>query len=319
MHAPPSRGGLAAVVVALAVVVTGSGLVACGGGEATPDGAVGPDATPPDAADPTVIETRTVAIGPITAAPGAEDTVCVVVDLGNDAPRMIRSIRTHLSSGTHHVIVTRVEGALSPEPTSCGAFAGGGIGADNDVLFIAEQSEAALAYPAGAGLPIGAHQPIHLEMHYINTQPSTTQDIDAAVEIDLAADDGVSLRPVELLFTGDLSLFLPAGQQVTVTSTFELPTGIDLFATTAHTHQWGRHASVELLAGADDPAPRLLHSSEDWAERPLSLFDPIHIEAGDLVRLTCAYDNQSGADVGFGLSANDEMCFLWAHYVAAAP
>lgn len=96
-----------------------------------------PDTGPPvDAADPTVDETRSLTIGPIEVPPGGEDTVCVVLDLGNDAPRMVRAIRTELTAGTHHVIVTRSEQPLSPTPTSCGAFAGGAV--DSEVLFIVD-------------------------------------------------------------------------------------------------------------------------------------------------------------------------------------
>lgn len=294
---------------------------ACGG----PDSAPGdPDATtvPPDAAAPapdadhTVVETRSLTIGPITVPPGGEQTVCVVLDLGNATPRMIRSLRTELTAGTHHVIVTRSDEAVQPTPFSCGAFAGGG--ADQDVLFIAQQSEGALAYPPGSGLRIAAHQSIHLEMHYMNAQPSGDLDIAGTVHLDLAADDD-SLRPINLLFTGNLSLFLPAGEQVTVNSFHDLPDGVDLFALTPHTHQWGRRAALELATSSSDPDAVLLHESTDWAERPITVIDPITITAGQGLRLTCEYDNQSGADVSFGLGAEDEMCFLWAHYVDVAP
>lgn len=272
---------------------------------------------PADAADPTVVETRSLTIGPVTVPAGGESTVCVVVDLGNEVPRMLRSIETELTEGTHHVIITRADGPLAPEPSPCGAFAGGGFGPENDIVFVAQQSGASLEYPAGGGLPIEAHQPIHLEMHYFNASPSGDLEISGTVHLGLAEDDGVSLRPVEFLFTGDLSLFLPAGQQFTASGIFDLPDGVTLFATAAHTHQWGRLATVELLVGADDPDPVILHSSEDWAERPLTILDPLVVDPAHKLRLTCNYDNQSGADVGFGLGANDEMCFLWAHYVAA--
>jgi hypothetical protein len=233
---------------------------------------------------------------------------------------MLRSLETELTEGTHHVIVTLSEEPASPEPTPCGAFAGGGgFGSDSDVLFIAQQSGASIEYPAGSGLPIAAHQSIHLEMHYFNARPSGDLDIAGTVHLDLAAGDDPTLRPIGLLFTGGLSLSIPAGEEVTNTGVFDLPDGGDLFAITAHTHQWGRLATVELLEGADDPTPTLLHESEDWAERPLSVFDPITLDATHQARLTCNYHNESDQDVGFGLGANDEMCFLWAHYVAPPP
>ena len=291
-------------------------LAACGSPADAPDAQPGtPDAVVPDA-DHTVVETRSLTIGPVTVPPGGESTICVVLDLGNTEPRMIRQVRTELTAGTHHVIATRTIEAPRPTPYECGAFAGGGP--DEDLLFIAQQSEASLAYPPGAGLRIPAHQSIHLEMHYMNAQPSGDLDIAGTVHLDLAADDD-SLRPIALLFTGEFSLFIPAGEQVSVTSFHALPVGVDLFALTPHTHQWGTRAALELATSEADPDAVLLHESTDWAERPLTVIDPVRIEAGQGLRLTCEFDNQSGADVSFGLSAEDEMCFLWAHYVAATP
>jgi hypothetical protein len=284
-------------------------LVACGSAPtATPDAA--PPGDPADAADPAVTETRSVTIGPVTAPPGTENTICVVLDLGNDAPRMLRSIRTELTPGTHHVIVSRSTEPVTPEPVPCGAFAGGG-----DVLFIAQQSEAQLSYPAGAGLPIAAHQAIHLEMHYLNAHPTDPLDIAGTVHLDLAEDSG-ALRPIELLFTGETALFIPAGGMTSVTSFHPLEPGVELFATTAHTHQWGRAASVELTTSVDATDATVLHESTDWAERPIDQFEPITITAGQGLRLRCAYHNESDHDVSFGLGAEDEMCFLWAHLIA---
>jgi hypothetical protein len=290
-------------------------LLACGDGDPAPaaDADVGEVDAAADA-DPTVVETRALTIGPVTVEPGGEDTVCVVLDLGNDAARMIRAIRTELTDGTHHVIVTRHDGPLAPEPTSCGAFAGGSP--DADVLFIAQQREAAMDYPTGSGLPVIAHQPVHLEMHYFNPSDAT-MEIAGTVHLDLAPDDGETLRPVELLFTGDLGLFIEAGGEASVTSFHALPEGADLFATTAHTHQWGRRATVELATSVDDPDAELLHESTDWAERQVDVFEPITVPPGLGLRLTCEFQNESNEDVGFGLGANDEMCFLWAHLVAA--
>jgi hypothetical protein len=301
--APGVTSGIAFWLAAIVGVGVGAG---CGG-----DPPVGPDASPldgpaADAPDPSVTETRSLTIGPVTVPAGAEATVCLVLDLGNAAPAMVRAIRTELTDGTHHVIVTRSDSAPSPL-APCGPFAGGGV--DAGVLFIAQQPTAALAYPDGAGLPIAAHQSIHLEMHYFNAEPTGSLAIAGTVHLDLAPATA-GLREVELLFTGNSALNIPAHGTTTVTSSHGLPPGIRLFAATAHTHQWGTRATVELDG-------RLLHESTDWAERPVSSFTPIDIVSGQALRLTCEFFNQSDHQVGFGLSAEDEMCFLWAHYVAA--
>ena len=94
----------------------------------------------------------------------------------------------------------------------------------------------------------------------------------------------------------------------TVTSSHGLPAGVDLFAVTAHTHRLGTRATVGL-------GGQLLHDSTDWDEREVSTFDPITVTAGQELALRCDYVNPTDQTVGFGLSATQEMCFLWAHYV----
>ena len=288
-------------------------LAACGsdpGGD-TPDGPPPADARTDAPPDLTVVETRSARIGPLAIPAGEEQTVCIVVDLGNEEPRMIRRVSSTLTEGTHHVIATKSVAAPTAAPEPCGPFAGGAV--DSAVLTIAQQSNASLSYPDGAGLPITAHQSIHLEMHYVNASDQPMM-IGGTVDLDLAADNA-DLRPVALLFTGNPSLNIPAGGMTTVTSFHSLEPGVQLFATTAHTHQWGTRATVELTGGTGG----LLHDSTNWAERPLDNFAPITIGAGQGLQLTCNFFNQSGQDVHFGLSANDEMCFVWAHLVNPLP
>lgn len=290
-------------ILALAV------LAACGGGggdDDNPAGDAGADAPVDAPYDPSVVETRQVAIGPLTIAPGDEQTVCIVVDLGNEVPRMIRAVRSQLTEGTHHVIATKTTSPPTPQVSPCGPFAGGGV--DNGVLTIAQQPESSLTYPPGAGLPIGAHQSIHLEMHYINTTEAP-MPIGGTIFLDLA-EDGGGLRPIQFLFTGNPGFTIPAGGTRTIESFHTLPAGSELFATTAHTHKLGLRATVTL-----DPPGTALHDSTNWAERPLDNFPPIVIAEGQGLRLTCNFLNTTSQDVGFGLGANDEMCFVWAHLV----
>jgi hypothetical protein len=283
-------------------------LAACGGGSGDGDDDSPIDAPPEIDApyDPSVVETRDVAIGVTGVGPGQEATVCIVVDLGNVEPRMIRAVRSRLTSGTHHVIATMSEAAPIPSVQPCGPFAGGG--GDSGVLTIGQQSESSLTYPAGAGVPIHAHQSIHLEMHYINTGDAP-QDISGTVFLDLAATG--DLAPIQFVFTGNPGFTIPAGQPLTIESFHTLPAGSRLFATTAHTHKLGLRATVVL-----DPPGTMLHDSTNWAERPLDNFEPITIAEGQGLRLTCNFLNTTSQSVGFGTSAEDEMCFVWAHLVA---
>ena len=200
-----------------------------------------------------------------------------------------------------------------PEPFDCNPFSDTLDPTKGAPLMITQKEEEVLSLPTGVAFTLEANQMVRLEMHYLNAgdQPLA---IGGTVTLDLA-DANAALAPVALTFTGNGAISIPAHTTAHLTSEHALPAGTRLFATTAHTHQWGRHATVELLRSAGDPSPLVLHDSTDWADRPLDQFAPITIGPDARLRLTCDFDNQSDQTVNFGLSAEDEMCFLWAHHV----
>lgn len=251
-------------------------------------------------------------IGPFDTAPGYEDTLCIIVDLGNESPAYIRSVRASLDEGSHHMIVHRVDtGAPNPVPSPCPAFAHAMSGS---MIFIAQQPESELTYPDGAGLPIQAHQLIGLEMHFINYFSDRNVDIAGQVELELTTDD-VELEEVKFLFTGDLALALPPRERTTVTSFHAVPPGARVFALTSHTHQYGEVAYIEQTRSISEEGP-ILHESTSWAEPPLDVFDPpVRFATGEGLKLTCQFRNTSDSFVGFGLDFDDEMCFLWVYYL----
>jgi hypothetical protein len=210
------------------------------------------------------------------------------------------------------MIVYRLDGtAPDPTPRPCGAFSHG-VAAS---LFIAQQPEASLSYPAGSGLRFEANQVVTIEMHYLNYFSGSATDIGGSVDFDLVpVDPGV--EEVELIFTGELSLDIPARSETTVRSFHSIPAGARVFALTSHTHQLGVLSTLHRGRGETDPDAVLLHESRSWADPPLDTFEPpLTFSAGEGLILECHYVNTTDRRVGFGTGFDDEMCFLWAHFV----
>ncbi|MCB9733957.1 MAG: hypothetical protein H6745_15275 [Deltaproteobacteria bacterium] len=266
---------------------------------------------PADTRDPDVV-TKTVNIGPFSVPSGVERTMCATIDLGNDAGATIRGIRTHLTPGSHHMIVHRLDGPADPTPRPCGAFS---HGMNQQVLFIAQQRESELVYPDGAGLPVPAHQSIGLELHYINYFAEDDVDITGSVDIDLGPPTAGE-KTIQVLFTGELSFMIPANGEKTVTSYTPIPSSWQILAMTSHTHQLGVLATIAQVSGPSDATPEVLHESTSWSEPPLTTFDPpLVLDKGGL-ELTCEFENTTDHPVYFGTGFNDEMCFMWLYYVA---
>jgi hypothetical protein len=298
----------------LAVVLsTGCGTAVTAAPDAGPsrDAAVPVDspAPAPDAWTPGSVR-QTLTIGPFHVESGVEQTLCIAIDLGNATPMMLRAVHTHISQGSHHLVVSRADGTpVDPTPTPCAPLTHG-IG---QAIFIAESHESELVYPSYAGLPMAAHQVIGLELHMIDVDPGPL-DVSGMVDFDLVPVDP-AIREVHILFTGDLSLSVPAHRQTMTSSLFPMTPGTDVLAMTTHTHQLGIDATLDITTSAADPGTRV-HESMNWSDPPLTLFDPpMRITDGQQVRLTCVFDNPTSNDVHFGTAFDDEMCFFWAYYL----
>jgi hypothetical protein len=279
-----------------------------GGGTSTGDAGTTPP--PPECPDvPAIEETRTVATTIPAVTPGAEQTVCRVLDLGNDAPAMIRAIRADLGAGSHHMIVYRTNAEPTDTHTPCQGIPGG-----EDTLLIAQRADTEVVYPGCAGLPIPANQRVRLEIHYMNYLADTT-DIDAAVHFDLSPVDD-ALDPVRVMFTGITSFTIPEHTEGHEIESFHrVASDQRVFALTTHTHHRGVYASLHRATGLDDPNATLLHESYNWAEPPLDTFDPpLTFGADEGLRILCVYDNEDPHEVQFGMGFDQEMCFLWAYW-----
>jgi len=246
--------------------------------------------------------------GPDPLPLGEERTVCITVDAGNEVARQVRGIRTHLPTGSHHMIVYRTTGPLSATPTPCQPFADGA-----SAVFIAETVNASIEYPTDAALVFTPHQRIRIEIHEVNYTGEPI-DIHAEVDFDFYPLDETERMPVQFLFTGVMGLFLPARTTTEVHSFHGVPDGARIFGLTSHTHGLGVYSTIHRGTSEDD-FTEMLHEADDWANPPLDRFDPpLTLSSTEGLRLSCEYDNTRDEDVGFGLDFADEMCFLWAYY-----
>jgi hypothetical protein len=178
-----------------------------------------------------------------------------------------------------------------------------------------------MALPEGVAYQIPAFQFVTLELHYFNVT-SGPIDIEGVFELDVL--DAATPAPIaaEMLFTGTNSIAIPAHSPGSATF-FGKPRGTPqdpthVFAMTSHTHGRGVRATIERMATQESSSGQLLHESLDWAEPPLSTFNPALVFTGaDGLKLTCQYQNDTSAPIYFGIGVDQEMCFMWLYYYPA--
>ncbi|MBP9207368.1 MAG: hypothetical protein KBG28_25585 [Kofleriaceae bacterium] len=289
-----------------------------GGGGNTDGGGAGGDGGGTPDASPISGDRYALTFGPYDVAPGQEDTRCVTLRLNNPTPIKVHTLHNNLGDASHHFIVYRDSAtAESPTPTPCTPFAGT-LGTEGAApLMITQRSDETLTLPDRVAFSFAASQMIRLEMHYINTT-DVMQTVLATAEFFAVPDSEID-HEADFLFIGSPDIDLAPGATSTLQAYFPVPASLDgsnYFAITGHTHQLGTDMQVGTRPSAGGarssvyaPTPFLWDEPDTTRHTP-----PFTIPPGGGFDFQCAYNNTSGQQVGFGESANDEMCFFWAYY-----
>jgi hypothetical protein len=295
-----------------------------GAGGGTPSGSgSGPTGSGGSASGPGVGggvgDSYTVTFDPITVSPGQENTQCVTKRVPNDVEIKVGKIHNQLPTGSHHLIVYRTSDTEeAPEPVNCQPFADTLDPAKGAPLMVTQKHDELLELPAGVGFTLKAGQMVRLEMHYINATPDDLQIGATSTFYEMA--EGTFQHEADFLFLGNPDIDIPPNAPYTVGPTFlPLPedlSGANFFGITGHTHQWGKDVKVNVATGEADTGTVVYDvPGWQWDEPATVIHDPpFQLPEGGGFRFTCQYQNGSNQQVGFGESANDEMCFFWAYY-----
>ena len=291
-----------------------------GGGGGTDGGGGGTDSTVPrtdSGVDPA--DCHEVVFGPIMVASGVERTQCVVKRLGNTEPIHVNQIENYLGTSSHHMIVYRVTDTMEqPEPFDCTPFRDTLDPTQGSPLVISQREHDLLQLPEGVGFELEANQMVRIEMHYINT---------TAAEVTLESSSTICpMRPEDFVHTADF-LFIgtvdidipPRSTYSTGQMYFPIPAeyaDASFFAITGHEHQFGTNVDVWTATGPGDPGTSVYDPAPFLWEEPETVYHdpPFQVPAGGGFKFQCDWDNYSDRNVGFGESANEEMCFFWAYY-----
>ena len=255
--------------------------------------------------------------GPLTVQPGTEDTQCVILSLGNDSEIRVNEFTNELGATSHHFIVYRIPNDTpeQPDPFPCQPFTDILEGAP---LMITQKASDTLRLPEGVAYTLEANQKIRLEMHFINAT-DTAQELSATSTFTTIADSDFE-HEADFIFMGDVDINIPPMSTATVGPTFlEIPPamyGVNFFAITGHTHQWGTDVQVATMPMSGGQETMVYDIEQfNWDEPETVMHTPaFSIPDGGGFNFLCEYNNQSNSTVGFGEGANDEMCFFWAYY-----
>lgn len=244
-------------------------------------------------------------------APGGEWERCFYVKLDNTEPVFIRRFEAH-ATGMHHLVVHATDATFEDGSEPCFSAPDRLMAASQktpEVIFsmATGTKDADLALPGSGVIRLEPHQQLVVDLHVINVRP---EPIDPSVTIDMFGGTGeapADSTPISYYFINDTDVHLPAGPSGEVEMACTFPFDVDFATMATHMHTLGDSSEV-----AFDDGPRageVVHASGRWDSGELTVFDPpLHVPAGQTLRVTCHYDGHDGDEVVFGPSYSNEMC-----------
>jgi hypothetical protein len=276
-----------------------------------------------------------------TLAPGEEGEGCMWIEAPFAEDFVVGTFEYSLNPGTHHFAMWEhargpdpVLNVFDPDDLAClsqGARPDGVTisGAGETPYFVDD-------YPAGAGRRLTGGMYIGINPHYYNEFDSPIQE---KIWINLHPVVGPLEHEVQTLlstparlgsensYSFEVPAFSTATHRLRYTNTSGVP--LQIFELSSHQHQRGTRFTAWNSSGTR------IFENFDWAHPAILDFDtPLALAPNDWIEFECEWDNgltrpvrrcgdsvnDTGCmpgepvDIGFGVTAQDEMCFLTGFY-----
>ncbi|HEY6561606.1 MAG TPA: hypothetical protein VI072_30255 [Polyangiaceae bacterium] len=190
-------------------------------------------------------------------------------------------------------------GPCTGEDNVTGTFLGG----------VGGEAGGSIALPEGVAFRLLKGHSIMLNTHFLNVG-SEPSDGESVIDIRFAEID--PSRKVASMFVNiEMGFRVPAGSPLSVTAECTFPRDMDFLMFSNHMHDYGTHASTELVRAATGSAelvredPRWTYEMQFNSDYTLwELEDPLRIRQGDKMRTQCNWNNPTSGELKFPR----EMC-----------
>jgi hypothetical protein len=162
---------------------------------------------------------------------------------------------------------------------------------------------AVVQYPEGTGVPLQAGKVLVMQVHYNTQNGPLTAD---HTQVKLQYSKAPVAKPATITALANFLFSIPAkakGYRSWVT--VNAPSGLNtLWGVLPHMHTKGTRIQVDMNGQCLMDIPKW-----DFHWQQLYLYsNPIPVQVGKPVTLTCTWDNPTDHAVGWGEGTDDEMC-----------
>lgn len=265
-----------------------------------------------DASDPIDADRLELETPDLDVPAGADITYCTYVDAEIPEDRDILSFVGTQTQFGHHTILY---GARARQP------AGTHVCTEADMInvqYLAAGGAETGIYqvPEGIAFRLRAGQQLMIQSHFINAGDADVVGR-SSISVETAPPDPARL-PADLLTIVTTEIAIDAHAGGAASAECVIPQELDLIALAGHAHEWGRQVSI-----ARAPAGGAAEMLYDQPWTAASMFDPViqqyavdeplHLAAGDRIRVDCQYQNDTDEPLAFPA----EMCVGFGFYFPA--
>lgn len=238
---------------------------------------------------------------------------CFTFEVPTTETRYIKRIDTLIGDARvlHHTVLIPGGGRAPGEHGRCGS--------DNplNLIYGWAPGQGALHFEEG-GMRLEPGTKLTVQVHYNNSARHADVRDDSGVRIYHGPVDGPE---ISMLAFGPLDFELPAGQVTETTGYCRLPQDTRIIASFPHMHEVGSgFEQVVIRDGETEAEAESIIELDGWNFDAQYIYEtPVELAAGDLVRTTCRFGNDTGRMVRSGPNTEDEMCFNFAYVSPPLP
>lgn len=246
------------------------------------------------------------------AEPGTEIWKCNVTDLPSTEWLAVNHVESVQNDSVHHMDLMAV--ALAAPDLEPGEYDCADVYAqypklmdDGIMIYASQQAHQEIRLPEGTAAELLPRLRVMHEIHYVNT---TEEPVTAFSKINAYRYPPDKVE--QTIWGGavrDTDILVPAGATAHVEWTrCTMNADVDVLFLSSHTHRLAERTVIRRFDGVN--VGEVMYENTDWHAPPLQDFTaaPIHVPAGAGFEFECHYKNAGSTDVGWGFTADEEMC-----------
>jgi hypothetical protein len=247
--------------------------------------------------------------------PFTEDNYVTGYTVHPDNPALVHHVIAFIADPETVELYQAADDAEDGEGWTC--FGGPGAGVDvSNVRWLGSWAPGGQRgdFPAGTGIPMKAGSKLVLQVH-INT--AVEEPAPALVSVDVSVENEVEQPALIQPWTNPSWVFggamgIPANTDgVTHEWGYKLPAQYAFKVHSSSLHMHTRGTAARLWVERKDGSEECLLGIDDWDfdwQRSYDLLDPMVLEEGDTLNISCTWDNPTDEDIYWGEGTGDEMC-----------